>query len=255
MNSRQILLVLLSVLVALAGCSGSPGTGTDTIENGTDSPDAADDEDDADGSSSTGTVNFYMSDRPGALDDFRSLNVTISRVGFKQAGTTATDGNNTTAANESENGSDGSEAGWVEYDINETTVDLTRLVGDNATRLDSIAVPNGSYEKVFAYVSEVNGTLTDGSSQRVKLPSEKLKLNSQFTVGANESVDFVFDIQVHEAGRSGKYILRPVISESGTDKDIREVDARSGRQSMDRDGGDEGADGEESDNDEGNETA
>jgi hypothetical protein len=113
---------------------------------------------------------------------------------------------------------------WVEYEVENRTVDLTELQGANATQLASFDVPNGSYEKVFVYVSSVNGTLKDGSDQRVKLPSGKLQLNSAFTVGNGEEVDFVFDITAFEAGQSGKYILKPVISESGTDVEIDSVD-------------------------------
>ncbi|MFD1586083.1 DUF4382 domain-containing protein [Halorientalis brevis] len=224
MNSRTVALILVAGMVALAGCSGGPANGTETSANDTETT-GSDGGGTMDSAESTGTVNFYVSDKPGALDDFRSLNVTVSRVGFERTATTMA-ANDTTAANESD-GDDGTTGGWVEYAVNDTTVDLTRLVGDNATLLDSFAVPNGSYGKVFAYVSEVNGTLTDGTSQRVKLPSGKLQLNSQFTVGANESVDFVFDVQVHEAGKSGKYVLQPVISESGTDRQIEEVDAKA----------------------------
>lgn len=117
------------------------------------------------------------------------------------------------------------ESGWVEYEVDNRTVDLTELTGANATRLSSLTVPNGSYETVFVYVSEVNGTLKDGSDQRVKLPSGKLQLNSGFTVGDGEEVDFVFDITAIKAGNSGKYILKPVVSESGTDVEIDDVDA------------------------------
>ncbi len=116
------------------------------------------------------------------------------------------------------------EGEWVEYEVDSRTVDLTRLQGANATKLSSFDVQNGTYEKVFVYVSEVNGTLKDGSDQRVKLPSGKLQLNSEFTVGNGESVDFVFDITAVKAGQSGKYILKPVISESGTDVEIEPVD-------------------------------
>jgi hypothetical protein len=115
---------------------------------------------------------------------------------------------------------------WREYEVDNRTVDLTELKGANATRLSSLEVPNGTYEKVFVYVSDVNGTLKDGSDQRVKLPSGKLQLNSEFTVGDGEEVDFVFDITAIKAGNSGKYILKPVISESGTDVEIDDVDER-----------------------------
>ncbi|MGQ4555883.1 DUF4382 domain-containing protein [Halobellus sp. GM3] len=113
---------------------------------------------------------------------------------------------------------------WIEYAVDNRSVDLTRLQGANATQLSALDVPNGTYETVFVYVSEVNGTLTDGSDQRVKLPSGKLQLNSEFAVGNGESVDFVFDITAVKAGQSGKYILKPVISESGTDVEIERVD-------------------------------
>ncbi len=85
-------------------------------------------------------------------------------------------------------------------------------------------MPEGTYGKVFVHVEEINATLENGESVNVKLPSEKLQINQEFTVESNDSVDFVFDITVHEAGNSGKYILTPVISESGTDVPIEDVD-------------------------------
>jgi len=121
--------------------------------------------------------------------------------------------------------SDDGESGWVEYEVDNRTVDLTELKGANATKLSSLDAPNGTYGKVFVYVSDVDGTLKHGSDQRVKLPSGKLQLNSEFTVGDGEEVDFVFDITAFKAGNSGKYVLKPVISESGTDVEIDDVDA------------------------------
>ena len=138
--------------------------------------------------------------------------------------------------------SDEGDGEWVEYEVDNRTVDLTELKGKNATKLSSLEVPNGTYEKVFVYVSDVNGTLKDGSDQRVKLPSGKLQLNSEFTVGDGEEVDFVFDITAVKAGNSGKYILKPVISESGTDVEIEDVDEREDER---EDNDDEGEDGED----------
>jgi hypothetical protein len=54
----------------------------------------------------------------------------------------------------------------------------------------------------------------------VKLPSGKLQVTTPFTIGPDTSVDFVFDITVKKAGNSRKYVLRPVVSESGTDVPI-----------------------------------
>ncbi|QCS40920.1 DUF4382 domain-containing protein [Natrinema versiforme] len=126
---------------------------------------------------------------------------------------------------------------WVEYDVDERTVDLTELKGANASMIDEFDLPAGDYEKVFIYVSDTEGVLNDGSTTRVKLPSSKLQLNSKFTVGDGERVDFVYDIAPHKAGKSGKYILKPVISESGTgDKvEIRDVDKKDENEGDDED--------------------
>ena len=136
---------------------------------------------------------------------------------------------------------------WVEYAVDNRTVDLTELKGANATKLSSLNVSNGTYDKVFVYVSEVNGTLNDGSDQRVKLPSGKLQLTSAFTVGDGEAVDFVFDITAVKAGNSGKYILKPVISESGTDVEIDDVDERDDDDDERDDDGERGADERDAD--------
>lgn len=203
---KTVVVLLIAGLVALAGCSAGPGTGDDGPDSG--------------GSSGTATIDFWVSDQPGAIEDFETLNVTVTRVGFKPAG-----GTTNASANESMNDSEEDpETGWIERDVDDTTVDLTELRGENASLVDSIEVPNGTYTKTVMCVSETNGTLTDGTRTNVKLPSEKLQLNSAFTAGANESLDFVFDIQVTKAGNSGTYVIRPVISQSGADQPVRDVD-------------------------------
>jgi len=247
MNRRAIQLVLVAALVAIAGCAG--GMGGDPGTN---------DDDSMTDSSGTGTAAFYVSDEPNAIDDFEHLNVTITKVGFKKTGnvtadaTNETDGNVTetdsdSAGNESttetptnetaENGSDDSAADeqWIEREVNETTVDLTELKGANASMIDEFELPAGEYETVFVYVDDTEGILTDGTETRVKLPSEKLQLHTTFTIGNDESVDFVYDIAPHKAGKSGKYILKPVITESGTgdEVEIHDIDEQKPGESAD----------------------
>jgi hypothetical protein len=125
-----------------------------------------------------------------------------------------------------EDDGDEGDGGWVEHDVDNRTVDLTELKGANASMIDEFELPAGDYEKVFIYVSDTEGILTDGSETKVKLPSNKLQINSKFTIGDGERVDFVYDIAPHKAGKSGKYILKPVISQSGTgDKvEINDID-------------------------------
>lgn len=254
---------MVAVLVVLAGCTGGV-TPTDTSRS----------DDAGTVGSGDGTVRLYVSDAPNAIDDFEHLNVTITKVGFKKAGEAseredAGDDNETadnetaddeTADGDAENETDGEEGDgdgdgeWVTYDVDGETVDLTRLQGANATRLADFGVPEGEYDAVFVYVSAVNGTLESGEQVHVKLPSEKLQIHQGFAVGANQSIDFVFDITVTKAGKSGKYVLQPVVSESGTDVEIDEVDRDGERERGEK--GDEKRDeaGEKSDEgDEGDE--
>ncbi|MFB6084862.1 MAG: DUF4382 domain-containing protein [Halorientalis sp.] len=206
MRTKALTALALAGMLVLAGCSGGVGGGTPTATDGTPTVDGTPTAGETSSvvitrATQTG-VNFYVSDQRNAIEEFAHLNVTISEIGFQRAA-----------------------GGWAEFAVDDRTVDLTRLQGANATRLTTVRPENGTYTKVFAYVSDVNATLTTGEQVRVKLPSEKLQLNAEFTVGANESTNFVFDIAVHEAGNSGKYILSPVVSESGTDVPIEPVDA------------------------------
>lgn len=192
---RRLSASFVVLVVVLAGCTGAP-TGTDaptSTATGTDGPAAS-----VDG----GQVNFYVSDERNAISDFRHLNVTITKVGFQRGGESGT---------------------WVEKSVDNVTVDLTELQGENATLVDSYDLPNGTYTKVFLYVGETSGTLATGEETNVKLPSEKLQLTKPFVVDNGSEVDFVFDVTVMEAGNSGKYVLKPVVGESGTDVPIEEV--------------------------------
>ena len=129
---------------------------------------------------------------------------------------------------ESESDDESEDGRWVTREVNATTVDLTRLRGANATLVERFDLPAGEYDQVRLEVSETEGVLKDGSTTEVKLPSERLKLTQEFTVGDGEEVDFVYDVTVHKAGNSGKYVLRPVASESGTDVPIERVDGEGG---------------------------
>ncbi|WP_254542973.1 DUF4382 domain-containing protein [Halomarina pelagica] len=241
---RSLSTALLVGLVVLAGClSGTPLTsGT----NGDTDPDDA-------GSAQMGTVNVYVSDQPNAIEAFSHLNVTITEVGFRtasgdagsganvsgnastnasdDASTNVSDDGNDTASNASANGSaraDGeaeadTRGAWRIYDVDDRRVDLTELRGANATLLGNVSVPEGTYTGVYVEVSEVNGTLESGDRVNVKLPSGRLRVHDRFTVGGEgeSEVDFVFDMTVFEAGKSGKYVLKPVAEESGADQPFR----------------------------------
>jgi len=259
MRRQTLLVVLAAAMLALAGCGGAlTDNGADSESDATDGADdgAVTDADGEQTGDTTGTVRFYISDQPTAIDEFRHLNVTITQIGFERADAngeedkaddeSATETPNATATpvNESadtdtddgtpveerddeerdDGNGDEEHTGWVTRDVDSRTVDLTRLQGDNATLVGTPELPAGEYTKVFVEVERVDATLQNGESANVKLPSGRLQLTTGFVLKPNGTVEFVYDISVVRAGDSGKYILKPVISDSGPDKNIERVD-------------------------------
>lgn len=258
---RTVLTLLVVFTVLLAGCSAVT-SGNGDAGNGDDAPDGTDGG--GNGAATMGTVEFYVSDQPVAINDFEHLNVTISKIGFQQSGNATAGGNgtatptngtstptatptNATATPSDADGGPPADAGppgdddggnaddddksgsWIEHNVSNRTVDLTMLKGNNATLIGSPQVPAGQYNKVFLYVSSVSGELKDGSQPEFKVPSQKLQLTKSFTVQANSSVSFVYDINVIKRGNSGKYNLLPVIDQSGPNQDIKKVNATAKR--------------------------
>jgi hypothetical protein len=161
--------------------------------------------------STAGNVNFrlLLSDEPNEINNFYSLNVTINSIGWEKEG-------------ESDN--------WTVDPPK--SVDLTKLVGDNATEIWNGHLTSGNYTKVFIYTENVEGILkgSDGTSPgdnaTVKLPSGKLQISKPFTISEEDGssiVNFVFDITVVKAGNSGQYILKPQIAESGANQPFNDV--------------------------------
>jgi len=153
---------------------------------------------------------FLISDDVNAIDDFASVNVTISKIGVQH----------------------GSESGnWLEFTPYISEVDLKPLVGENALEIWSGNLTPGEYSKVFIYVSGVNGILTPalgGEKANVKLPSNKLQISKPFVISEDTATSFVYDVTVVQAGQSGQYILKPQIAQSGADQKFKEVKPEQG---------------------------
>ena len=103
-------------------------------------------------------------------------------------------------------------------------MDLTDLQGNRAQEIWRGDVPEGEYSKVFLEVSQVSGILWDsGEEIEIKLPSGKLQISKPFKVESGEVTNFVYDLTVVKAGKSGQYILKPQIGQSGADQDFIKV--------------------------------
>jgi len=151
-----------------------------------------------------GNFVFLISDDVNAIGDFQSLNLSISKIGLQQ---------------------EGESSRWIEFDPEVESVDLTLLPGDKAQQIWRGNVPEGQYTKVFIYVSDVSGVLeATGRSISVKLPSKKLQISKLFNVASDSVVNFVYDITVVEAGKSGQYILKPQVGHSGADQSFEKID-------------------------------
>jgi len=246
MDRRQFLTATTATgTTLLAGCGGStdnsgtaakagtPGDSTETATGGTNG-------------ATTGSFRLLISDRPAAIGDFDSLDVTFdrARVHRQQSGDdeaepdddtetesgTETDDDTETATatadtTATETESDGGERGFTVFDLDEPTVDLTQVVGEKAIGVLDGELEAGQYSKIELYVSDVEG-IVDGESVAVKVPSEKLQIQKPFEITSDGTVEFVFDINVVKKGNGG-YNLLPVISESGVageDVDVEEVD-------------------------------
>jgi hypothetical protein len=149
---------------------------------------------------------FYLSDAPNDIADFESLTVTIEYIELKPR--------------------DGGPA--VSITPDGSPVDLTPLQGDLAQELWRGDVPEGDYTAVLVQVSVVEGVLAEsGESADVDLPSDKLRVSADFSVGGDDPTSFVFDITVHRSGNAGtgaRYILFPQADESGADRPIQKVE-------------------------------
>ena len=159
--------------------------------------------------SGEGKHNFRLliSDERLAIGDFNELIVTIEKVSVMQAGG----------------------SGLIEFDVptGDNTADLTKLQGDYALEILKVHLYEGSYTGVVAHIGEVTGDLVvTGDPITIKLPSSKININKPFYIGEGTETTFVFDIAVVVAGNEKspqglKYLLKPVISQSGADQPFK----------------------------------
>ncbi|MFQ6121640.1 MAG: DUF4382 domain-containing protein [Dehalococcoidales bacterium] len=145
---------------------------------------------------------LLLSDQENAIGDFESLEVTITSIGMLRAG---------------------EEGGWEVIELEESVVrDLTRLQGLNAQEIWGGIIPEGQYTQVFIYIEDAVGTLKNGETVNVIVPSGNLQISKPFVVNAGDSVvNFVYDVTVVAAGN--QYILLPQIDQSGADQEFHEV--------------------------------
>ncbi len=145
---------------------------------------------------------LLLSDQENAIGDFEKLEVTITSIGMLRAG---------------------EEGGWEKIELEESVaLDLTRLQGLNAQEIWGGVIPEGQYIQVYIYIEDAVGTLENGETVDVIIPSGNIQISKPFVVGTSDSVvNFVYDITVVAAGN--EYVLLPQIDESGPEQEFHEV--------------------------------
>ncbi len=166
-------------------------TSNDDCESGQVCVDSACVNESGPGASTTGNFVLLVSDKEADIGDFDSLIVSFYKTRIFGPG-----------------------EGFDEIPLEDTEVDLTQVIGELAVSVLNINLPEGSYTKVEMYIDSVNGTV-NGSQAEVTVPSNKLKVIRPFTVSADQTTKFVFDIHVVRKGHSDSYNLLPVIGKSG----------------------------------------
>ncbi len=136
---------------------------------------------------------FLVSDAPNDIGDFSTLVVTVDHITLldKAGGDTL-----------------------ITFTPTVTDFDLVKLPGALTQQLWQGNVPDGQYTRVEIYISKIVGTLKNGQTADVKLPSDKLQISIPFVVGADKLTSFTFDITANKTGQ-GKYILKPQAGDSG----------------------------------------
>jgi len=174
------LIPLLIFIVAVSGCT-SESVPDDGTGNG--------------GTGGVGNFMLLISDAPADIGDFDSLVVHFSSARiFKQS---------------EENGT-----AHLEQDMTGTSVDLTQVLDDDAISVFNIQLDEGTYSKIELYV-ESTDAVVGNETVEVQVPSNKLQIVRPFTITANETTEFVFDINVVKKGQKNEYNLQPVIGKSG----------------------------------------
>ncbi len=146
----------------------------------------------------TGILLIMITDKPPQLNISKAL-VTISSIGVHR----------TSLGNNKDNDSS---AGWITLVNDSQTFDLILL--QNLTDiLAKVNLSVGIYSQIRLYVEKALITI-DGVEYDLKIPSEKVKIVSNFIILENETNTLLLDFDVHKSvHRAGKdkYILKPTI--------------------------------------------
>lgn len=149
-------------------------------------------------------MNVHLTDAPA---EYQEVNVDVQglRIHFTPtAGDTASAGNG-----------DGK---WIDLPIDPEIINLLELTDTSILLSDADDLDPGRYKEFRLMLGDENTVVIDSVSHDLKVPSGQesgFKIKFQTELEAGEELDVMIDFDaaksVHKAGRSGMYILKPVL--------------------------------------------
>lgn len=151
-------------------------------------------------SSSTGTLQVYLTDAPASYDavwiDIEEVRVHVS----------------------DDDGIEEDDDGWVVVNDNPMRVNLLDLTNGEFEVLGETELESGHYSQIRLILGDDNEVVVDGVPQALKTPSAQqsgLKININAEIDDDEVYTLLLDFDasrsIVEAGNSGKFLLKPVI--------------------------------------------
>lgn len=156
--------------------------------------------DDPDSNTSNGTLRVFLTDAPA---DYDAVWIDIEEVRIH--------------LNDDEN-IENNDEGWITISEDPMRVNLLDLTNGELEVLGETELESGTYSQIRLILGPDNEIVKDGISHSLDTPSArqsglKININADINVGETYTLLLDFDASrsIVEAGKSGKFILKPVI--------------------------------------------
>ncbi len=124
---------------------------------------------------------------------------------------------------------------WIDLPVEPMTVNLLELQNGVDTLLAAAELEPGHYQELRLMLGSNNNVVVDGTTHDLKVPSGqasgyKVKFKTELEEGEELDITIDFDAgqSVHKAGKSGKYILKPVLKAFVSEGEEMETGSISG---------------------------
>ncbi|WP_372638878.1 DUF4382 domain-containing protein [Fodinibius sp.] len=150
-------------------------------------------------------MNVKLTDAPG---DYQEVNVEVQGLRIHY----------TPFSDDTVNVDPDKDGKWIDLPVDPMTINLLELTNGVDTLLSSADLDPGHYQELRLILGHDNTVMVDDELHDLKVPSGQqsgYKIKFKTELEAGEELDVIIDFDasrsVHKAGRSGKYILKPVL--------------------------------------------